>query len=142
MKQGLQLATAVLAGVLGGSFINIGLVMLGPLLIPPPAGVDMSDMESFAAAVDSMGPQHFLFPFLAHALGTFTAARCWPTDWLPTDAPGVPLGIGFRFSPGWWHHCSRHDSGAGLVCDTGSGDRLFTYGLAGNPAGQEISIKV
>lgn len=74
MKQGLQLAMAVLAGVLGGSFVNIALVMLGPLLIAPPAGVDMSDMESFAAAVDSMGPQHFLFPFLAHALGTFTGA--------------------------------------------------------------------
>ena len=59
-----------LAAVVLGSLVNIALIILGPQLIPAPEGVDMSDMNSFAQAVDSMGPQHFLFPFLAHALGT------------------------------------------------------------------------
>jgi hypothetical protein len=63
----------IIAAVLSGSAVNMGLVLLGPILVPPPAGVDMNDMDAFAAAVDQMGPLNFLFPFLAHALGTLTA---------------------------------------------------------------------
>jgi len=69
----LQSALAVVAAILLGSIVNMALVMIGPALVPPPPGVDMADMDSFAAAVDEMGPLHFLFPFLAHALGTLTA---------------------------------------------------------------------
>jgi len=74
MHPALKITLAVLAGVVVGSAVNMGLVLLGPMLIAPPPGVDMSDMDSFAAAVDEMGPQHFLFPFLAHALGTLSGA--------------------------------------------------------------------
>lgn len=66
-------AALIVAALLLGSLVNIGLVMLGPMIVPPPPGVDMNDMDSFAAAMDSMNPAHFLFPFLAHALGTLTA---------------------------------------------------------------------
>ena len=72
MNPTLQTGLAFLAAVLIGGLVNIGLIVLGPQIITPPPGVDMADMNSFAAAVDSMGPQHFLFPFLAHALGTFS----------------------------------------------------------------------
>ena len=64
----------IFGALLAGSFLNMGLVMLGPSLIPPPAGADMTTMEGLKAAMPSMEPKHFIFPFLAHALGTLLAA--------------------------------------------------------------------
>ena len=61
---------AVLLGMVAGSLLNMGLVMLGPVLIPPPAGTNLSTAEGLKAAMPLMQPIHFLFPFLAHALGT------------------------------------------------------------------------
>ena len=52
----------------------MALVVLGPLVIPPPAGVDMSQTESLKASIHLLQPKHFLFPFLAHALGTLGGA--------------------------------------------------------------------
>ncbi len=65
---------AVVLGLVLGSVVNMGLIMLGPMLIPPPEGVDVMDAESIAASIHLFEPKHFLFPFLAHALGTFAGA--------------------------------------------------------------------
>ena len=65
---------AVIAGFLVGGLLNMAIVMLGPALIPPPAGVDPSDPESLARAIHLFEPRHFLAPWLAHALGTFAGA--------------------------------------------------------------------
>lgn len=65
---------AVIAGWVVGSAINMGLVMLGPNIIPPPEGFDMTTMEGLKAAMPNLGPKNFIFPFLAHALGTFGGA--------------------------------------------------------------------
>jgi len=65
---------AVLAGLLVGGAVNMALVTLSPSLIPPPAGVDVSNAESLAAAMHLFEPRHFVMPFLAHALGTLTGA--------------------------------------------------------------------
>ena len=65
---------AVVAGLFGGSLINMALVTIGPVLVPPPPEVDMTDMESLARSMHLMGPANFVFPFLAHALGTLTGA--------------------------------------------------------------------
>ncbi len=65
---------AVLLGLVVGSAVNMGLIMLGGQLLPPPAGADVSSMESLKASMPLFGPQHFLFPFLAHALGTLVGA--------------------------------------------------------------------
>lgn len=70
----LRTILAIVAGVVIGSAVNMGLVMLGPLLIPPPNGVDMTTMEGLTAAMPFMQPKHFIFPFLAHALGTLVGA--------------------------------------------------------------------
>jgi hypothetical protein len=64
---------SVLAGWLLGSIINMSLVNAGHMVFPL-AGVDPSDMEALAAAMPSMEARHFLFPFLAHALGTLSGA--------------------------------------------------------------------
>lgn len=65
---------AVVAGVIVGSAVNMGLITLGPMLIPPPEGTDMTTMEGLLAAMPLMQPKHFIFPFLAHALGTLAGA--------------------------------------------------------------------
>lgn len=61
---------AVLIGFIVGSLVNMGLIIVGPILVPPPDGVDMTTMESLAETIHLMGPLNFLVPFLAHALGT------------------------------------------------------------------------
>jgi len=65
---------AIILGIVIGSLLNMALVLLGPLLIAPPSGVDMTTTEGLATAMPLLGPQHFLFPFLAHALGTLGGA--------------------------------------------------------------------
>ena len=65
---------AVLAGIVAGSIVNMGLITIGPVLIPPPAGVDMSSAEGLRAGMHLLGWQHFIAPFVAHAAGTFVGA--------------------------------------------------------------------
>lgn len=65
---------AVIAGIVGGSVLNMALVTVGPMVVPPPAGADLTTMEGLKAAMALMEPAHFLFPFLAHALGTLLGA--------------------------------------------------------------------
>ncbi len=65
---------AVLLGVVIGGVANFGLILVGPMIIPAPPGVDVTNMDSIAASLDLFQPRHFLFPFLAHALGTLIGA--------------------------------------------------------------------
>jgi hypothetical protein len=65
---------AVIAGVVIGGVANMALIKLGGVLVPPPAGVDVSNMDSINASIHLYGPQHFLFPFLAHAAGALIGA--------------------------------------------------------------------
>lgn len=65
---------AVLGGAILGSLVNIGLIMAGSSIIAAPAGVDVTNAESIAANIDQFQVQHFIFPFLAHALGTLVGA--------------------------------------------------------------------
>lgn len=65
---------AVIAGIVIGGFVNMGLITISGSVIPPPAGVDVTDMESLKASMHLFEPRHFIFPFLAHAGGTFVGA--------------------------------------------------------------------
>ena len=65
-------------GIICGGFVNMAIITVGPSIIPPPPGVDVSDAESIAASIHLFGPQHFVVPFVAHAVGTFVgAAVAW-----------------------------------------------------------------
>jgi hypothetical protein len=64
----------VVAGAVLGSIVNMGLIMLSGSVIPPPAGADLTTPEGLKASMSLMEPKHFVFPFLAHALGTFVGA--------------------------------------------------------------------
>ena len=65
---------AVLAGIVVGALINGAIINVGPSLIPPPAGVDVTTVESLAKSIHLFEPKHFITPFLAHAIGTLTGA--------------------------------------------------------------------
>lgn len=64
---------AVITGWLGGSMVNMGLIQLGHKLFPI-EGVDPSDMDALAAIMPTLDFEYFIFPFLAHALGTLVGA--------------------------------------------------------------------
>ena len=74
MPKLLRNVLAVLAGIVVGSLVNGGLITLSPILIPPPAGVDPTDVDSLARGIHLFEPRHYLMPFLAHALGTLSGA--------------------------------------------------------------------
>jgi hypothetical protein len=65
---------AVISGVVVGSLVNMGLIMVSGQIIPPPEGVDVSTMEGLRSSMHLFEPKHFLFPFLAHALGAFVGS--------------------------------------------------------------------
>jgi len=74
MNKILQNILAVLAGLIIGSSVNMGIIVISPSIIPPPEGVDVSSMESLIANMHLFEPKQFIMPFLAHALGTFAGA--------------------------------------------------------------------
>ncbi|UXP32501.1 hypothetical protein N6H18_00735 [Reichenbachiella agarivorans] len=65
---------AIIAGVMIGSAVNMGIVMASGELIPPPEGADVTTMEGLQASIHLFEPKHFIMPFLAHALGTLAGA--------------------------------------------------------------------
>jgi len=65
---------AVIAGLVVGSVVNMAIITVGPMVIPPPTGVDMSDMDKFAENIKLLEPANFIAPWLAHALGTLVGA--------------------------------------------------------------------
>jgi hypothetical protein len=65
---------AVIIGLVVGSGFNGAIISVGGNIIPPPAGSDTSTMEGLQAAMELFELRHFLFPFLAHAIGTFAGA--------------------------------------------------------------------
>jgi hypothetical protein len=64
----------VIAGIIVGVIVNMGLIMISSAVIPPPAGVDMTTVEGMKEGMALLEPKHFIFPFLAHALGSFFGA--------------------------------------------------------------------
>ena len=74
MPRWLRSVLAIVLGLVVGSVVNMGLVTLGGKLVAPPAGADVTTMEGLKASMHLFEARHFLFPFLAHALGTLAGA--------------------------------------------------------------------
>lgn len=96
MKPVLKNILAVIAGVIGGSIVNMAIVTIGPMVIPFPEGVDMSDMDKLAENMELLRPANFIPPFLAHALGTFVGALIAAMI-AASHKMGIALGIGAFF---------------------------------------------
>ncbi|MBC5775380.1 hypothetical protein H8S95_14970 [Pontibacter sp. KCTC 32443] len=65
---------AIIAGIVIGSLVNMSLIAVSGSIIPPPDGADVTTTEGLKASMHLFQPKHFIFPFLAHALGTFAGA--------------------------------------------------------------------
>ncbi len=65
---------AVVAGLIVGSIVNMAIVMVSGSIIPPPPGGDITTMEGLKATMHLFQPRNFIFPFLAHAIGTLVGA--------------------------------------------------------------------
>ncbi len=65
---------AVIAGLILGGVVNMGIVTISDSIIPLPEGADVTTPEGLKASIHLFEPRHFIMPFLAHALGTFVGA--------------------------------------------------------------------
>jgi hypothetical protein len=74
MPSWLHVVLAVLLGIVVGSVVNMALITVSGKVIAPPLGADVTTTEGLKAAMHLFEPRHFLFPFLAHSLGTFVGA--------------------------------------------------------------------
>ena len=90
---------AVISGAVVGSLVNMGLVNIGPMIIPIPEGADLSTMESLRESMNLFTPANFFFPFLAHALGTLVGAFV-ATKIAASHQLKLALGIGVFFLAG------------------------------------------
>ncbi len=92
----LRILGALVLGLVIGSIVNMGLVTLSPLLIPLPEGIDASTMESLKQGMALFGPEHFIMPWLAHALGTLAGAFV-ATKVLKEKTFWPAVGVGVMF---------------------------------------------
>lgn len=60
---------AVIAGLIVGGIVNMGLIILGGTLLPPPPGVDVNDIVSINAHIREYSVLQLMAPFIAHAAG-------------------------------------------------------------------------
>jgi hypothetical protein len=96
MARILRIILAVIGGFVLGSVVNMALISVSGFVIPPPPGADTSTIEGLRASLAMFEPRHFVFPFLAHALGTLVGAAA--ARWLtPGDARGPAWAVGALF---------------------------------------------
>lgn len=96
MNPTIQNILAVIAGIVIGGIVNMGIIQVSGSIIPPPAGVDVTDMESLKSSMHLFEARHFIFPFLAHALGTLVGALIAATIAV-THKMKIAIGIGAFF---------------------------------------------
>jgi hypothetical protein len=82
-----------------GAQLNGALLNLGSNLIPPPEGFNLNSVEGLKAAAPFLEAKHYLFPFLAHALGTLISALLI-TRFLKTQQLFYSLAAGILFLMG------------------------------------------
>lgn len=87
---------AIILGIFIGSSVNMGIIMISGSIIPPPDGADITTMEGLKESIHLFQPKHFIFPFLAHALGTLVGALIAALI-AKTHKMKFALGVGFFF---------------------------------------------
>jgi hypothetical protein len=88
----------VVAGAVAGGALNMGILLAGASMLPPPEGVDINRIETINENIHRYTLVDFSVPFLAHALGTligaFIAASIAAT---PRSRLRCALVVGFLF---------------------------------------------
>jgi hypothetical protein len=59
MKPIVKNILAVIVGLIAGSLVNMGIIMISGSIIPPPEGVDNTTMEGLKAGMHLFQPIHF-----------------------------------------------------------------------------------
>ncbi len=125
----LKNSLAVISGLIIGGSVNMGLIMISGSVIPPPNGVDVTTMESLKANLHLFEPKHFVFPFLAHAIGTLVGAIITGLMATPLHKTmSLPLSIGFFFF-NWRHFKHPYAALSTLVYTFRFDSGLHSYGL-------------
>jgi hypothetical protein len=65
---------SLILGIIAGMIVNYSMIAVGNMIIAPPLSEDITSPEGLKASMPFFEWQHFIFPFLAHALGTFVGA--------------------------------------------------------------------
>ena len=93
---------SILYSVLGlvlGALTNGFIVQLGSYFIQAPADFDLTTEKGLAKAMPLMGVEHFIFPFLAHSIGTLVGA--YFVSKMKVNRPLLTaMAIGFAFLAG------------------------------------------
>ncbi len=87
---------AVIAGIVVGALVNGGLINLGHVVIALPPGADVSSYEALKNSMSLFGPEQFIFPFLAHAVGTLVGA-CVAALIAASAKFKIAMGVGVLF---------------------------------------------
>lgn len=61
----------IILGIFIGGLVNGYIIKYGPQIFPLPDGVTVLNEDTLKNHIHLFKPQHFLTPWLAHALGTF-----------------------------------------------------------------------
>lgn len=64
----------VISGIFVGSIVNMAIILMGTSIIKLPEGIDPANVDSLKQEMHLLETKHFIAPFLAHALGSFTGA--------------------------------------------------------------------
>lgn len=99
MNPTLRNVLAAIAGLIIGNVVNGFLVSVSGKIISPPNGADVTTMEGLKATIHLFEPKHFIFPFLAHALGTLSGAFV-AAKLAVSHKMRIALGIGVFFLVG------------------------------------------
>jgi len=83
---------AVIIGIIVGMIVNMALIMIGGALFPIPDGVDTMNAQDWEL-------KQFIFPFLAHALGTLAGAIA-TVKMAASHQNILAIGIGIWFLAG------------------------------------------
>jgi hypothetical protein len=70
----LKRTLVIFISLFAGAMLNGAIINISGKVIAPPKGYDLNTAEGLQAAMPHMGPEHFIFPFLAHAMGTLISA--------------------------------------------------------------------
>ena len=87
---------AVITGIVLGSVVNMGIIKLQNSFIALPEGVDVTNTESLQSSMHLFELKHFIFPFLAHAIGTLVGAHL-SARIAASHKMNFALGIGIFF---------------------------------------------
>ncbi len=74
MKNVIRNIAAVLLAIVVAYLITSGIIIIGHSIVPVPEGMDTNNLESIKNNFHLFKTKHFIFPMLAHAVGTFISA--------------------------------------------------------------------